>query len=104
MIKYELNNSYPCLCGFYGDTGRECRCTPAIIQRYLSKISGPLLDRIDIHVEVPAVPFKELRDKRAGRIVRPHPRPRRARPSPAAGARLLQLRNACPAHPQIVRA
>ena len=51
-----------CPCGFYGDAGRECRCTPAIIQRYLSKISGPLLDRIDIHVEVPAVPFKELRD------------------------------------------
>ena len=40
---------------------RECRCTPAIIQRYLGKISGPLLDRIDIHVEVPAVPYKELR-------------------------------------------
>src|SRR5208282_3200776 len=51
----------PCPCGFYGDTTRECRCTPAIIQRYLSKISGPLLDRIDIHVEVPAVPYKELR-------------------------------------------
>jgi len=39
----------PCPCGFYGDTARECRCTPGIIQRYLSKISGPLLDRIDIH-------------------------------------------------------
>ena len=52
----------PCPCGFFGDTTRECRCTPAIIQRYLGKISGPLLDRIDIHVEVPAVPFKELRD------------------------------------------
>ncbi len=51
----------PCPCGFYGDTSRECRCTPAIIQRYLGKISGPLLDRIDIHVEVPAVPYKELR-------------------------------------------
>jgi magnesium chelatase family protein len=51
----------PCACGFYGDTTRECRCTPAIIQRYLGKISGPLLDRIDIHVEVPAVPYKELR-------------------------------------------
>jgi len=51
----------PCPCGFYGDAGRECRCTPAIIQRYLSKISGPLLDRIDIHVEVPSVPYKELR-------------------------------------------
>ncbi|MGD0498425.1 MAG: YifB family Mg chelatase-like AAA ATPase [Bryobacteraceae bacterium] len=51
----------PCACGFYGDATRECRCTPAIIQRYLGKISGPLLDRIDIHVEVPAVPYKELR-------------------------------------------
>jgi magnesium chelatase family protein len=51
----------PCLCGFYGDATRECRCTPAMIQRYLGKISGPLLDRIDIHVEVPAVPYQELR-------------------------------------------
>ncbi len=51
----------PCPCGFYGDATRECRCTPGIIQRYLSKISGPLLDRIDIHIEVPAVPYKELR-------------------------------------------
>src|SRR5437016_12381861 len=52
---------HACPCGYFGDSTRECRCTPAIIQRYLSKISGPLLDRIDIHVEVPAVPFKELR-------------------------------------------
>jgi magnesium chelatase family protein len=51
----------PCKCGFYSDPTRECRCTPAQIQQYLGKISGPLLDRIDIHVEVPAVPFKELR-------------------------------------------
>jgi magnesium chelatase family protein len=51
----------PCPCGYYGDTTRECRCTPAIIQRYLGKISGPLLDRIDIQIEVPAVPFRELR-------------------------------------------
>ncbi len=51
----------PCPCGFYGDQTRECRCTPAIIQRYLGKISGPLLDRIDIQIEVPAVPYKELR-------------------------------------------
>ena len=50
----------PCKCGFYGDSTRECRCTPGQIQQYLGKISGPLLDRIDIHVEVPAVPFKEL--------------------------------------------
>jgi len=51
----------PCRCGFFGDATRECRCTPGQIQHYLGKISGPLLDRIDIHVEVPAVPFKELR-------------------------------------------
>ncbi len=51
----------PCPCGFYGDTTRECRCTGAIIQRYLGKISGPLLDRIDLHIEVPAVAYKELR-------------------------------------------
>ena len=55
----------PCACGFYGDSTRECRCTPAIIQRYLGKISGPLLDRIDIHVEVPAVPYKDLRGNAA---------------------------------------
>ena len=51
----------PCPCGFYGDPTRECRCTGGIIQRYLGKISGPLLDRIDLHIEVPAVPFQELR-------------------------------------------
>jgi magnesium chelatase family protein len=51
----------PCPCGFFGDTTRECRCSPPQIQRYVSKISGPLLDRIDIHIEVPAVKYKELR-------------------------------------------
>jgi magnesium chelatase family protein len=51
----------PCPCGFHGDPTRECRCTPGIIQRYLSKISGPMLDRIDLHIEVPAVPYKDLR-------------------------------------------
>jgi magnesium chelatase family protein len=56
----------PCPCGFYGDPTRECRCTGAIIQRYLSKVSGPLLDRIDLHIEVPAVPYKELRAKDGG--------------------------------------
>jgi magnesium chelatase family protein len=55
----------PCPCGFFGDPSRECRCTPAIIQRYLGRISGPLLDRIDIHIEVPAVPFKDLRAERS---------------------------------------
>ncbi len=51
----------PCPCGFFGDSTRECHCTPMQIQRYVSKISGPLLDRIDIHIEVPAVQYKELR-------------------------------------------
>ena len=56
----------PCPCGFFGDPTRECRCTPAIIQRYLGKISGPLLDRIDLHIEVPAVAYKELRTREDG--------------------------------------
>jgi magnesium chelatase family protein len=56
----------PCPCGFYGDATRECRCTPAIIQRYLGKISGPMLDRIDLHVEVPAVAYKEMRGDEQG--------------------------------------
>jgi magnesium chelatase family protein len=51
----------PCACGFFGDTKRECHCSPVQIQRHVSKISGPLLDRIDIHIEVPAVQYKELR-------------------------------------------
>lgn len=50
----------PCPCGYFTDPKRECRCSPIQIQRYRSKVSGPLLDRIDIHVEVPAVKFKEL--------------------------------------------
>jgi magnesium chelatase family protein len=57
---------HACPCGFYGDTTHECRCTGAIIQRYLSKLSGPLLDRIDLHIEVPAVPYQELRGKDGG--------------------------------------
>ena len=51
----------PCPCGFFNDRSRECHCTPPMIQRYMSKISGPLLDRVDIHIDVPAVNYKELR-------------------------------------------
>ena len=51
----------PCPCGFFGDSTRQCHCSPPQIQRYVSKISGPLIDRIDIHIEVPAVKYKELR-------------------------------------------
>lgn len=50
----------PCPCGYAADAKQRCRCTPAQIKRYVSKISGPLLDRIDIHVEVPSVPYREL--------------------------------------------
>ncbi len=56
----------PCPCGYATDPNNECTCNPPMIQRYMSRISGPLLDRIDIHVEVPAVPFTELADKDAG--------------------------------------
>ncbi|HEY0427345.1 MAG TPA: YifB family Mg chelatase-like AAA ATPase [Pyrinomonadaceae bacterium] len=53
----------PCPCGYFGASHRECRCSPVQIQRYVGKISGPLLDRIDIHIDVPAVNFKELRGR-----------------------------------------
>jgi magnesium chelatase family protein len=55
----------PCPCGFFNDAKRECHCSQPMIQRYLSKISGPLLDRIDIHIDVPAVNYKELRGSAA---------------------------------------
>lgn len=56
----------PCPCGFYSDPNQECTCTLPQIQRYKAKISGPLLDRIDIHVEVPPVRFHDLSSKRPG--------------------------------------
>ncbi len=52
----------PCKCGYFGSS-RECKCSPSEIQRYVGKISGPLLDRIDIHIDVPAVKFNELRGR-----------------------------------------
>jgi magnesium chelatase family protein len=55
----------PCPCGYFNDKSRDCMCTPPMIQRYVSKVSGPLLDRIDIHIEVPAVQYKELRSNAA---------------------------------------
>jgi len=57
MLVVALN---PCPCGYRNDPRRQCHCTVPQIERYMSKISGPLLDRIDIHIEVPAVPFREL--------------------------------------------
>ena len=56
----------PCPCGFRGDSRRNCHCSPVQIERYMSKISGPLLDRIDLHIEVPAVPFQELSGGKPG--------------------------------------
>ncbi|SFI45397.1 YifB family Mg chelatase-like AAA ATPase [Planctomicrobium piriforme] len=56
----------PCPCGFRGDPKRNCNCSPMHIERYLAKLSGPLLDRIDIHIEVPAVPFRELSNDKPG--------------------------------------
>jgi magnesium chelatase family protein len=50
----------PCPCGYYGDPQRDCRCSPLQIQRYRNRISGPLLDRIDLHIEVPSVRYAEL--------------------------------------------
>ena len=70
----------PCPCGYYGDPKRECRCTPNQIQNYRNRISGPLLDRIDIHVEVPAVSYQQL----SGNV--------RGEPSAAIRGRVLAAR------------
>jgi magnesium chelatase family protein len=56
----------PCPCGYYGDPTHHCACTPGQIQRYMNKISGPLMDRIDIHCEIQAVPFSQLSQMQPG--------------------------------------
>lgn len=56
----------PCPCGYRNDPRRSCQCTPPQVDRYMAKISGPLIDRLDIHIEVPAVPYKELAANTAG--------------------------------------
>src|SRR5512136_1064399 len=55
-----------CPCGYYSDPNNECNCTVPQIQRYRSKISGPLMDRIDLHIEVPAVKYRDLASREAG--------------------------------------
>ena len=70
----------PCPCGYHGDSQRRCACAPQAVQRYLGRVSGPLLDRIDLHVEVPAVRYRDLADARAGE------------PSAAIRARVLAAR------------
>ena len=65
----------PCPCGYFGDPRKSCKCSPQQIERYVARISGPLVDRIDIHIEVPAIPFNELRSKRDGTpssVIREH--------------------------------
>jgi len=54
----------PCPCGYFGDLKRECRCGPLQVQRYRQRISGPLLDRIDLHIEVPAVEYRDVASER----------------------------------------
>jgi magnesium chelatase family protein len=56
----------PCPCGYFSDPKRECICTPERIQKYISKLSGPVLDRIDLHVEVPAIRYEEMAAPRGG--------------------------------------
>ncbi len=56
----------PCPCGFYGDPTHECTCSMGLVSKYQKRISGPLLDRIDIHVEVPRVEYEKLADERMG--------------------------------------
>lgn len=60
----------PCPCGYLGDTKRSCKCTPEQVHRYRSRISGPLMDRIDLHVEVPRVPYRDLKAESEGPISR----------------------------------
>jgi magnesium chelatase family protein len=55
----------PCPCGYFGDLKRECRCSPTQVQRYRQRISGPLLDRIDLHIEVPSVEYRDISSERA---------------------------------------
>ena len=71
-----------CPCGFHGDPKRQCRCTPQQVERYRERISGPLLDRIDLHVEAPAVAFDELRSTE------------RSEPSAAIRERVIRARDA----------
>ncbi len=57
---------YPCPCGFFSDPERQCTCSLQTVTRYQKRISGPMLDRIDIHIEVPRVDFEKLSDSRRG--------------------------------------
>ena len=57
---------YPCPCGYYGDIQRPCTCSSSTVTKYQKRISGPMMDRIDIHIQVPRVDYEKLSDKRTG--------------------------------------
>jgi magnesium chelatase family protein len=78
-LRYSLHG---CPCGWYGDPTHECTCTPYAIQRYRARVSGPILDRLDLHVEVPRVPYEDLAAPDAA-----------AEPSAAIRARVEAARN-----------
>jgi len=66
LRRYGTLATQPCPCGYYTDPQKECTCLPPQIQKYMARISGPLLDRIDIHIEVPAVKYKEISSNTKG--------------------------------------
>ena len=106
----------PCPCGWFGDGSGRCTCDPMHVLRYRSRISGPLLDRIDLHVEVPAVPFQKLAEDQAGertavvrkRVARAHRRQlERLRDTPGTFANgqmgPAEIRNHCRASSEVAR-
>ena len=99
MLVAALN---PCPCGYLTDPKRECHCTPRQVQTYMGKMSGPLLDRIDIHLDVPAVPYRELRSQTDGtssRVMREQVLAARDRQAKRFGNR--RLTNARMSHRQV---
>ena len=66
MTIFQESVPHGCPCGYFGERNHPCRCTPQQIRQYQGRISGPLLDRIDIHVEVPAVPYRDLTARETG--------------------------------------
>ena len=62
-----LDGVQPCPCGYYGDLLKPCTCAPALVTKYQKRISGPVLDRIDIHIEVPRVDYEKLSADRMGK-------------------------------------
>jgi len=66
MMMILFNCVHPCPCGWYGDSQKACTCASAVVTKYQKRISGPILDRIDIHIEVPRVDYEKLSSERMG--------------------------------------